>query len=211
MKKTKMLILSMVMGISLMLFVLLAVFANINKPLKIDSLMFNFCNKISTDGVIEFTKVFTTIGSIYALAIFSLCTLFFKNKIIGLMSILSLGCSAVACVVVKYIIRRPRPAISHIEEVGYSFPSAHAMLTVVVLGFVAYILIKHLKNKPVKIVLASVLWVVAILVGFSRIMLGVHYLTDVLAGWLMAVIVLILTIDIYNHILKSCKRFKQFK
>ena len=203
MKKAKTLILSMIIGICLMLFVLLAVLANMNKQLQIDSFMFNMLGKISTKGVVNFFKILTAFGSIYALGVIALSTFFLKNKIYGLTNCLVLGFSAVLCVVVKYIIRRPRPEVSHIEEVSYSFPSAHAMLTFVVLGFVIFIVIKHLKNKPLKIVMSSILAVLIVAIGLSRVLLGVHYFTDVLAGWVMATPILVLGINFCNYLIKN--------
>lgn len=83
----------------------------------------------------------------------------------------------------------------------YSFPSAHTAGAVLFYGVLAAFLISRLKNMPAKIgcVFAAVL--LAALVGFSRIYLGVHYLSDVLAAasastaWLALVLV---SVDAYS-------------
>ena len=202
-KTLKNLLISFTVGICIMLFVLLAVLANLNSQLKIDALMSEFVNKFFSSGWISFFKIFTYIGSIYALAIFTLSTLFFKNKAIGITAILTLTFAALFNVVVKYIIRRDRPINMKIEEIGYSFPSAHAMLTMVVLGFVAYLVVKFVKNKWLKVGLTSLLGLVIFFVGLSRVILGVHYFTDVLAGWIIAIPILIAEISVCNFLIKN--------
>jgi len=116
---------------------------------------------------------------------------------------MSLLIASLLNVAIKYIIRRPRPEISVIDEIGYSFPSAHAMLTMVVLGFVAYLVIKFVKNKWLKVGLTSLLGLVIFFVGLSRVILGVHFFTDVLAGWIIAIPILIAEISLCNFLMKN--------
>ena len=96
----------------------------------------------------------------------------------------------------KEIFVRPRPSFTntYYQEVGFAFPSGHAMLSVVFYGALAYVIGnrptgpigggKSLLTRHARVALAIVAVAVALIVGFSRIYLGVHYLTDVLAGWM---------------------------
>ncbi len=95
--------------------------------------------------------------------------------------------SGVIDTVLKDVVRRSRPALPHpvAEASGYSFPSGHALGTMVVFG-VVLLLVLPLLHRTAARVSAWVVAVVAVaLVGFSRVALGVHYVSDVLAGWLV--------------------------
>ena len=85
----------------------------------------------------------------------------------------------------KLLVERPRPLYAIILENSSSFPSAHATIAVAFYGFLAYLLFEKTKNKlhHSLIVLAAIILILAI--GFSRLYLGVHYLSDVLAGYLV--------------------------
>lgn len=85
----------------------------------------------------------------------------------------------------KLLFARERPAIDHlVSVVSYSFPSGHATLSTVVYLTLGALLAHAEPEKRFKIYLLGVAALLAILVGLSRIYLGVHYPTDVLAGWI---------------------------
>lgn len=83
----------------------------------------------------------------------------------------------------KISIHRPRPERPLVETEGFSFPSSHAMMSVIFYGMIAYFLIRNMKSwrLQVFIVLASVFMI--FLIGFTRIYLQSHYLSDILAGY----------------------------
>lgn len=89
------------------------------------------------------------------------------------------------CLALKGLIDRPRPEVvphlTHPES--SSFPSGHAMLSAVVYLTLALLLARHIGGTHRRLYLVAVAVVVAGLVGASRVYLGVHYPTDVLAGW----------------------------
>lgn len=96
----------------------------------------------------------------------------------------------------KWLIARPRPAalISYREVESYSFPSGHAVAGLCLYGMIAWIVASRLENSAAKagVMLASAITIS--LIGMSRIYIGIHHPTDVLAGflggmiWLAAVI-----------------------
>jgi len=96
--------------------------------------------------------------------------------------------------ILKDLIARPRPvypeAVHHMTS--FSFPSGHAMISVALFGSLAYILLPYLKTKAARRALLVGAVLLTLLVGFSRLVLGVHYLTDIAAGFAFSGFLLLL-------------------
>ena len=91
----------------------------------------------------------------------------------------------------KLAIRRPRPpyATAFLRHYTWSFPSGHAMVSLIAYGMLAYLLVVLWSNRRstrISIVLGAALLIVAI--GFSRLYLGVHYFSDVVGGYAAGVL-----------------------
>lgn len=102
---------------------------------------------------------------------------------------------------IKFITARERPSISpYFNAEGYSFPSGHAMVSLICYGLLAYFLIHKLKKtwQIITVQLASAILI--FLIGMSRYILNVHYLTDVLAGFFFGILLLISYIFLYERI-----------
>ena len=88
---------------------------------------------------------------------------------------------------------RVRPVgIALIEQGGYSFPSGHSMMAFAFYGFIIYLINKSNMAKKKKIVITTLLSILILLIGVSRIYLGVHFASDVLGGFILSLIHLIL-------------------
>ena len=147
-----------------------------------------------TDTLTPIAKIITFFGSAYwliGLSIFLL--LIIKNKKIGISISINLGLAALTNFLLKQILQRPRP-IGHriIDESGYSLPSGHSMVSMAFYGFLIYLVYKRIENKHLKSFLIALLLVLIINIGISRIYLGVHYTSDVIAGFLVAISYLII-------------------
>src|SRR2546429_823248 len=94
-------------------------------------------------------------------------------------------------VVLKLVIRRPRPpgAAAFLQHFSWSFPSGHAMASLIGYGMLAYVLTLlriHRRSAQIAVVLGAALLIIAI--GFSRLYLGVHYFSDVVGGYAAGVL-----------------------
>lgn len=106
--------------------------------------------------------------------------------------------------VLKILIERGRPAdvIYQVSRIGYSFPSGHTVAAMIFYGFAGYTLAHVAARRWQKYSIAVATTLIVLLVGYSRLFLGVHWLSDVLGGWLFGGAVLILIILGYEAMRK---------
>ena len=106
--------------------------------------------------------------------------------------LLANGLVAAICIIsLKNIYQRPRPSITHLLEAsGYSFPSGHSLGTMVILGTLIIMLWQRFGKSGWGKVVPIALGAVIFLVGLSRIYVGVHYPSDVLAGFVLGYAIL---------------------
>lgn len=100
----------------------------------------------------------------------------------------------------KEIFQRARPLNGLIQELGFSFPSGHVTMTVVFFGLMVYLF----ANKEHKLEAVLTATLVILLVGFTRMYLGVHWFTDIIGSIIIGGIVLALSIIIYKRL--GCTR-----
>ena len=95
--------------------------------------------------------------------------------------------SGIMTVLIKYLVNRSRPGagISMYAEQLSSFPSAHSSLIFALFGFLIYCVWRFNLSLIIKISLTVLFTAIIALGGFSRLYLGVHFLTDVIAGYLV--------------------------
>ena len=120
---------------------------------------------------------------------------YFDIVYLGLVPLITYGLSST----LKHIVERPRPPIEYhlsVHPGWFSYVSSHTVISFCLWGMVIYYLINYCENKfwrNTGITVASV-WMATI--GFSRVWLGVHNPTDVLAGYFLGAILLIVYIRV---------------
>ncbi len=157
---------------------------------------------LQTESSLIFFSYFTKLGSaigIVATLVISLLV-FWKKRYYAAMIVYPMGILITHLVNkgIKEIVKRERPSLNEaLDALGYSFPSGHAMLSIMTFGFLTYIIAANLKSVAGKCVTTILMGIVILSIGLSRVILNVHYPTDVLAGYCVGGILLI--IAIYYH------------
>lgn len=150
----------------------------------------------------RFFKLITVIGntvSQIAIAIMSVTFCYLKKwypqaRFIAVNAIIS----GICILSLKLIFQRVRPTLPHLVFAGgYSFPSGHSMGTFMIFGSIIILLQYYMPNSIWKLLCQGILGLLIFLIGLSRIYLGVHFPTDVLAGFILAYGILNLTAYIF--------------
>jgi membrane-associated phospholipid phosphatase len=112
----------------------------------------------------------------------------------------SVGGGALLNFLLKNIFQRPRPDFvnAFYHETGYSFPSGHSMMAVLFYGMAGFLLASQLKTWKWRAWLGMGVFTLCLLIGLSRLALGVHFLTDVLGGWAAGLTWLMTCVLIYE-------------
>jgi undecaprenyl-diphosphatase len=133
----------------------------------------------------KFYETITFFSSEIMISIISIIILLvFKNKKYGMLVIVNALCVVLLNYVLKMIFMRNRPFdLMIINETGYSFPSGHAMVSLGYYGFIIYLLWHMNLTKNKKYLYTALTAILILFVGISRIYLGVHYPSDILAGF----------------------------
>jgi len=151
---------------------------------------YEFISKyLISDFTTPIAKIITQFGgAIILIAVSLLSLIIIKNRKLGISISSNLLIISLLNWVLKVIVQRPRPTeFRLIDQSGYSFPSGHSMISMAFYGFIMYLIYKKVENKYLKWGLITFLGLLIICIGTSRIYLGVHYTSDVLAGFLISI------------------------
>ena len=168
----------------------------------LDTAIYNVIYSLNSETLNVVMITITNIASSIILILLAIASYFvLKDKKISQYIMLNLGIAFILSRILKLIFSRERPqkVMQLVHENGYSFPSAHTLIGVAFYGFIIYLIYKKVDNKKVKITSITLLTLMLIMIGISRIYLGAHYATDVIGGVIFAIIYLFLFIKfIYN-------------
>lgn len=145
----------------------------------------SFETPFSTNMMLFFTKIGSgTSINIIAFFIFIIFYFFLKFRAELLLFIVVLLGSHYLYRVIKLLFKRERPDLHRLIEIGgYSFPSGHATNAICMYGILTFILWRHIPSRIGRFLLLSFSTFMILMIGISRIYLGVHYPSDVLAGY----------------------------
>ena len=164
-----------------------------------DDAVYSVISKLRCEPLTYFFRFISFLCSTWFLIFITVFIMAFsKNK----KNALYIGLNVLLCFLLnqtfKFIFARTRPIdINLIVENGYSFPSGHSMVSLAFYGFFIYIIAHKKMKKKKKIFYSSLLALLTLLIGISRIYLGVHYASDVIAGFALSMAYLIIFIIIF--------------
>ncbi len=176
-----------------------------NNLYNFDEAVYSFIISFKSEWLTAFFGTITFLASPAFLIVFSILVFFvFKNKKYGVFSLLNLIFIVIFNQILKHIFERSRPFDwMIIKETGYSFPSGHAMVSMGFYGMFIYLVWRCDIKKTYKIIFTIIFGILTILICISRIYLGVHYASDIIAGFVISVSYLIIAISALEYYLKK--------
>ena len=162
--------------------------------MRLDTLAYElFVERLRSDAVTHFMEAFTSLASVVVLAVLAaVIAALAPGKAPGWCVAVNLVCVVVLNTVLKEIVQRPRPeGFRLISETGYSFPSGHSMVAMAFFGLLIWMVWRYHRRDVMRVVWCVVFGIVIVMVGVSRIYLGVHYASDVLAGFCISLVWLV--------------------
>ena len=193
----------------LVIFLIITILVITNNTTSFDDSIYNFLFSLRSDNLDTFMTTITKCANTLTIVVLLVILVFTLKKDDGYLILINVVCTVGANQVLKHIIRRLRPDhLRLVTEKGYSFPSGHSMVSVGLYGILIYIVQKNIKNKPLKITLTVLLTLLILFIGTSRVYVGVHYPSDVLGGFVLALAILILVINYYNNHFRGNKNDK---
>lgn len=154
----------------------------------------NWQSKELTQGFKAITNLGGTVGLFYIALVTIFILLLCHKRKIGIAIALNLMISSIAYMLLKSMIQRPRPPVEErlIEETGYSFPSGHSTNSMAFYLLVICLIYQNVKNEKLRNALCLILSIFPIVIGFSRVYLRVHYMSDMIAGFCLGIMCVIL-------------------
>ncbi|QIL46059.1 phosphatase PAP2 family protein [Vagococcus coleopterorum] len=173
----------------------------------------HFLQQTITQTKTETFKTITFFGNVATISILllliTILLILFKrySEAIWLVFNTAIG-SGLGNYLVKFLYHRPRPLTEHLVPADhYSFPSGHAMASILFYGSLIIVIQLIMSASSFKKIIQSLLVILILLIGWSRIYLNVHYPTDIIGGYLLGSAWLIATLPIFTKI-RFIWRFK---
>lgn len=197
----KFLTMSLVLGV---LFVIMMVLVGADRIAWFDQSIINAVQGMENEGLTRIMKGFTFLGSSLVATLLSVIAFLFLWLVLRhrkelLMFLLSVGGSEIWNIIIKNWMQRQRPNTHRLIEIsGFSFPSGHSMAAFALYGTLTYLLWRHIPSLAGRIAMIVIGVALTLLIGISRIYLGVHYPSDVFGGYLASATWLMLSIYIFE-------------
>jgi membrane-associated phospholipid phosphatase len=213
-RETKTLTIQLIVGLAItlaciLLFTELGEDVSQRETFVVDLLLIHWVEAFRSPGVTEWMNHVTDLGSVTWLTtatIITTVTLWRRGKLRdGVMVAAGMAATSILNIALKGFYERQRPEDALIHEIGYSFPSGHAMGAMTFYSFLLYLTVKSTWQPWIKSCTGLLLLGIIVAVGWSRVYLGVHYPTDVIAGFVAGAFIVITSLCIRE----TYRRYRQ--
>ena len=195
--------------ILLSLFVILTICVLLDLTGVIDYNVYNLLSTNEIEFIIAFFNVVTSLASSEAIIIITLALIFLLNtNHERLFVIINTIISAGIIIVSKNIFLRERPLIGSELLSSYSFPSGHSLIATTYYGFLIYLLKRSKCKEEYKVIGMTMLTTLIVLICLSRLVLNVHYITDVIGGVILGLVILLVLIYFFEKTFKPKEKEK---
>lgn len=176
--------------------VFLALLGNVaaGEVVRLDTLAYElFVERLRSDTLTPLMEGMTSLASVVVLAVLAaVIAALAPGKAPGWCVSINLVCVVALNQVLKFIVQRPRPdGFRLVAETGYSFPSGHSMVSMAFFGLLIWMVWRFHRRDVMRVAWCVVFGLIIVMVGVSRVYLGVHYASDVIAGFCVSLIWLV--------------------
>lgn len=168
----------------------------------------------ATYGWIKFFGGITMLGGLLGVILGGVL-LWKRSKGLSVWLVVTFALASLINLLLKSFFARERPFVVSDNimnlggEDGFSFPSGHSLTAGVIATFLFYGLVTSKQKRGCKIAGGIAICMYPILIAFSRMVLGVHYLTDTIAGIILGILLALISIKMYNDMAKKIRILKQ--
>lgn len=196
-------ILQIILAVIFLIIFFLMLYLVITKKIgTLDQFVYNKIAKMINPKNTKIMKFLTGFGSVFEIIlIIFISMLFLKNNFDRTFLILGTLGEAAINNVIKILVKRPRPTINPLViETSFSFPSGHTMAATALYLLLLFFLWKSSLPKEIKLFLTIIGIIIILCVALSRIYLGVHYFSDVIAGLCCSISYVLLITYFYSDL-----------
>ena len=172
-----------ILVISIIVFTTLSLIYVFGDLSPIDNFIYKLVISFKTPAITHFLTVVTHIGGVIGI-IALIIILFIIDRKKGFYFLLNIGFVNLINQGLKFLFARPRPdeSLRLIKETGYSYPSGHTMNAIASCGLIVFFILTSKLPKKKKHMYSGLIVIFMCFIPLSRVYLGVHYFTDILAG-----------------------------
>ena len=188
-------------SILLIAFIAVCIFVLTGSAQRFNGFVYSRVAMMASPAVTSMMKIVSNVGDwlVYVPIAILLLSIPKTRYRAGIPAAFVLAASATGNIILKQIFHVARPDVHRLISVtGYGFPSGHAMNGTAFIGIIAYLLSGYFDKKELKAAITASFVIFMLLMGVDRVYLGVHSATDVIAGYLCGLIIMLSAVLIIN-------------